>query len=117
MREFEEKVAGKLRQWQLLYDLGAWHAVHVMAAAGEWDTTHRPPDIEDLLGRPMLALDPRDDEDQDEDQAEELDEAEEHDRLEDARETAELMVSAGMARRGRYTPEQMAAMNRGEPVS
>jgi hypothetical protein len=113
VREFEEKVAGKCRQWQLLYDLAGWHAAPIIAAAGEWDASHRPPSIEDLLRRPMLSLDPRDDDEEEDDVA---DEAEDDDRLEDARETAELLEADGVVTRGRYTPEQMARMHRGEPV-
>ena len=112
MREFEDRVAGILRGWQLRYDLAGWQAEKVIAHNGQWMAPNRPPTIEDLLGRPMLSIDPRD-EDLDPDDGE----ADEAEMLEDVRETAEVLEGDGLVRRGRYTPEQMAAMNRGEPVS
>lgn len=109
MREFEERVSGECRRWQLFYDLAAWHAAPIVGSSEKYHRDNPPPKVEDLLGRPMLPQDPRD-ELVDHDDDEDVDESQ------DTGEAASVDEETG-TRRGRYTAAQMAAMNRGEPVS
>jgi hypothetical protein len=112
VREFEEKVTGTIRTWRLLDQFGASVVQGVLIGSDKFDREHPIPDLEDLLGRPMLPIDPRDEESDPDDEG-----ADEADMLEDARETAEVLEGDGLVRRGRYTSEQLAAMHRGDPVS
>lgn len=107
----EERILGARIRIEQTYDIAAFVAANVMNSLAKYDGG--PMTAPRLLGRALVPMDPRLDEseraawDDDDDQA---------DAIEAARSQAAELEAHGLVRRGRLSPEELAAAQAGAHV-